>query len=241
MSSPVTGSDFIVASAGESLCTRLTRLLSLSAKLKTWFDWAFTSGGDAQNSLKAMFLPPPGTMMPYYSTQASATVKADVEGWYKDAGDTGIPYWRICDGTNGTPDLRGRVIVGVGQGSGLTDRAPASNFGSETHTLTSAETPIRQHFHGFGSRSNPAEGEGSGIGGDDGMFVQRSWTGTQSFPFHAVHGDGNSSDSGNLTSGDLGTTNAIDSEVTATNASSSHNNVQPSIALYYIIRTARLA
>lgn len=29
--------------------------------------------------------------------------------------------WNFCDGTNGTPDLRGRFIVGTGQGQNLTE------------------------------------------------------------------------------------------------------------------------
>ena len=29
-----------------------------------------------------------------------------------------IPFgWALCDGTNGTPDLRGRFVLGTGQGT----------------------------------------------------------------------------------------------------------------------------
>ena len=50
---------------------------------------------------------------------------------------SGIPQgWALCDGTNGTPDLRGRFILGAGQGTGLTERKLKDNGGEEMHTLT---------------------------------------------------------------------------------------------------------
>ncbi|RVT91402.1 hypothetical protein EOD42_22365 [Rhodovarius crocodyli] len=44
------------------------------------------------------------------------------------------------------PDMRGRAVVGAGQGTGLTARALGSTFGTETHVLTYAQMP--QHDHG---------------------------------------------------------------------------------------------
>lgn len=43
------------------------------------------------------------------------------------------------------PDMRGRAGVGAGTGSGLTNRALGSNFGAETHQLTSSEMPVHSH------------------------------------------------------------------------------------------------
>src|SRR5690606_1257854 len=48
----------------------------------------------------------------------------------------------LCDGTNGTPDLRGRFIYGYGSGLGTTI---GSKGGSETHTLTINEMPTHDH------------------------------------------------------------------------------------------------
>nr|DAM11943.1 MAG TPA: baseplate protein [Caudoviricetes sp.] len=61
----------------------------------------------------------------------------DSNGYPIDAdtntGDTG---WHICDGTNGTPDLRGRFILGVSD-----SHAVGSTGGEEKHTLTIDELP----------------------------------------------------------------------------------------------------
>lgn len=53
--------------------------------------------------------------------------------------------WNICDGTNGTPDLRGRMLLGMGQGNGLTARQLGQTGGEETHALSTDEVP--QHSH----------------------------------------------------------------------------------------------
>lgn len=47
------------------------------------------------------------------------------------------------------PDLRGRVPVGVGQGSGLTDRLLAATGGEERHVLTLPEMPEHQHSYWY--------------------------------------------------------------------------------------------
>ena len=54
------------------------------------------------------------------------------------------------------PDLRGRTVIGAGQGNGLTDRPFGMPAGEESHTLTSAEMP--SHFHDFGTRAERVGG-----------------------------------------------------------------------------------
>jgi microcystin-dependent protein len=60
--------------------------------------------------------------------------------------------WVVCDGTNGTPDLRGRFIVCAGQATAATvagDTTPNytlnSKGGVNSHTLSIAELPRHQH------------------------------------------------------------------------------------------------
>jgi microcystin-dependent protein len=43
------------------------------------------------------------------------------------------------------PDCRGRISIGVGQGSGLTNRVLAAIGGAETHILTEAQLPSHTH------------------------------------------------------------------------------------------------
>jgi microcystin-dependent protein len=43
------------------------------------------------------------------------------------------------------PDLRGRTVIGAGQGSGLTNRSPGDASGEETHQLTESE--LASHVH----------------------------------------------------------------------------------------------
>lgn len=62
------------------------------------------------------------------------------------------PGWNLCDGTNGTPDLRNRFVVGAGSSYGVGDAG-----GSNEVTLSSAQMP--SHSHGGGSL---AVGSGGG-------------------------------------------------------------------------------
>ena len=61
--------------------------------------------------------------------------------------------WALCNGQNGTPDLRGRFILGTGQGEGLSNRPFNEKGGEENHLLNDNEIP--EHSHAtiyFGSR-----------------------------------------------------------------------------------------
>ncbi len=58
---------------------------------------------------------------------------------------TDLPYgWALCDGTNGTPDLRGRFIVGYNPSD--TDYATVGNAGgAKMVTLTTSQMPSHSH------------------------------------------------------------------------------------------------
>lgn len=67
--------------------------------------------------------------------------------------------WALCDGGNGTPDLRGRFVLGHHPGGGKAGQVPGTNFnqiggtgGEQIHTLTIAEMPSHSHtFHMMGN------------------------------------------------------------------------------------------
>ena len=62
--------------------------------------------------------------------------------------------WQICDGTNNTPDLRGRFILSSGSGNDLTIRNINDIGGAENHSLTIDEIP--GHIHSGVTSSNGA-------------------------------------------------------------------------------------
>jgi microcystin-dependent protein len=55
--------------------------------------------------------------------------------------------WLLCDGTNGTPDLRSRFVVGAGS-----TYNPGDTGGADTVTLTTAQIP--SHTHTFSGTTN---------------------------------------------------------------------------------------
>ena len=84
------------------------------------------SGNGITSSNNVFNLLPKGIILSYYSTNPPSG-------------------WVLCDGTNNTPDLKGRFILGSGQGTGLTNRNHNDKGGTETHTLTIDEIPSHTH------------------------------------------------------------------------------------------------
>jgi microcystin-dependent protein len=76
----------------------------------------------------------------------AAVSRATYAALYTVLGGASSP-WGQGDGTStfNVPDLRGRVAVGAGQGSALTNRALADRGGEETHVLLVAE--LASHTH----------------------------------------------------------------------------------------------
>lgn len=79
---------------------------------------------------------------PLNKATLEAIVPTGVIATWSGSADT-IPYgWHICDGTDGTPDLRDRFIVGAG------NTYTVGAFGGEaTHKLIISEMP--RHTHGL--------------------------------------------------------------------------------------------
>lgn len=141
--------------------------------------------------------------------------------------------------TFGVPDLRGRTVIGVGQGSGLTNRTLAQMIGEETHLLITAELPNLTHVvsdpgHDHGSAAHTHSLVTSGNNGV--VAIQNSG------PNQGISGGGPGGGSwavqatasttpGNVTVSHTGIT------VSDTNGNGAHNNMQPSIVLNWLVKT----
>ncbi len=111
------------------------------------------------------------------------------------------------------PDLRGRVPVNMGTGPGLSNYNLGQAGGSETVTLTVQNLPAHTHAAkcattaNVGTQSNPSGNYWSTDGGDN----------TEAY--------NNASDSNTMAASALG----------QTGGSQAHNNMQPFLAVNYII------
>lgn len=96
---------------------------------------------------------PPGSIIDYYDAafigqshvlNKRAITYLDVyEVTPSTSVDYSNPFWRWCDGTSSTPDLRGTTTVCAGQGSGLSDRLILSTgFGTESEAIQPGNLPV---------------------------------------------------------------------------------------------------
>lgn len=121
------------------------------------------------------------------------------------SGGVGTTHFRL-------PDLRGRVPIGAGAGTGLTVRTIGATAGTETHPLSITEMP--SHDHGGVTASSDASSptflkDQSG-GGNVGWVAGNHMSSAGTAHTHTVASQGNGT---------------------------AHNNIQPSLALTYIIKT----
>ena len=121
----------------------------------------------------------------------------------------GYTYGGVYSGSDlsfNIPDMRGRVGICAGTGSGLTARTLGAQGGEENHTLTVGEMPA--HSHSLTRRANPDAGA-----------------------YDTGNGHQNESSAATTDRDDLGPFNTNN-----TGSGSAHNNMQPYMVLRYLIK-----
>ena len=124
--------------------------------------------------------------------------------------------WALCDGNNGTPDLRDRFVVGAGS----SNYAVGATGGSATVSLTAAELPSHTHSLTTGEAASHSHSITSvfnaGTGSAAGMVYSAAG---QPYPDQATNA----------------TTTALTGSSGATGTGSAHENRPPYYALCYIM------
>lgn len=83
---------------------------------------------------------PQGVEAPVFTGYAAA-LPGMILPWFPPSENAPVPEgWALCDGTNGTPNLNGRFVVGVGGAY-----APGATGGDASVTLTSKHLPAHSH------------------------------------------------------------------------------------------------
>lgn len=161
---------------------------------------------------------PPGTVVAYAGSttpdewllcDGSAVSRADYAALFTAIGTTYGPG----DGTTtfNLPDLESRVIVGSGAGAGLSSYSNGDTGGEETHTLSGTEVPTHSHIDAGHTHT-----EGNAIPAVGAAIV--------GVPIpSAVPG--------------LGVTGIGNASIGNSGGGGSHNNLQPFVALTYLIKT----
>ena len=143
--------------------------------------------------------------------------------------------WVLCNGSNSTPDLRNRFIVGAGTGSNYT---PGNTGGSDSVTLTTAQMPSHTHSDGTLSASQISlTGDITKIsecynvaGGATGVFTKKN---TGNSP---VTGSASNSPTAGVDF-DASHSHPVSGNTGSNGSGNSHENRPPYYALCWIMKT----
>ena len=167
-------------------------------------------------------LPRASLKLTRYSVSTGANVpQGTILPWYGKLDEIPNGFY-LCDGANGTPDLRNRFLVGAGDEYKLTD-----NGGEKEVTLEAPQ--VGSHYHGVGSYN---------FGSNNGDFFGLAAKIEFSLPTGGGWIGWNGSNHGGHWSAPTGAVmgQQITSLAVATEAQKPHENRPPYYALYYIMK-----
>lgn len=153
-----------------------------------------------------------------------------------DYGGTTTGYFRL-------PDRRQRVGVGAGPTrTGLTARLLSALFGSETHTLTTGQIPSHSHTGSTGSAGNHFHELKGNADTDDSAGLEWRTNANKNLSLKGMLARGTdfkywkqiTSQTRPDTTSDGAHTHTVN--IGNTGESNSHNNIQPTITVHYILR-----
>lgn len=135
---------------------------------------------------------------------------------------TSIPSgWALCNGLNGTPDLRNRFIVGAGSTYSV-----GATGGADSVTLTTAQIP--SHTHEFSGSTNTT-------GSHNHLYFWTSVSGSANVP-DGDNNTGNAPTASGPTSTAGAHSHTFSGTTAATGGGGAHENRPPYFALAYIMK-----
>ena len=153
--------------------------------------------------------------------------------------------------TFNVPDMRGRMPIGGGTGSGLTARVVGTNYGAETVTLDSTSLPTHSHANTVSGGNTATMNSNTThthnittVGGSQlgvmALGFSATGTGYQGNLFGTQTQGGNSN--GLAASANIDHTHGFTPSISNVNAGSggSHANIPPVITMSYIIKTQEI-
>lgn len=150
----------------------------------------------------------------YVDDSVSSVVPSGVIVMWSGTANAIPDGWALCNGSNGTPDLQNRFVVGAGS-----TYAAGATGGEATHTLVIEELPSHRHSE----------------------YLEVSQTGQTIYRTHSDNGT-NVSRSGisikrdALDSADSATLSTSNIQTGSAGSSLAHNNLPPYYALCYIMK-----
>ena len=143
--------------------------------------------------------------------------------------------WALCNGSNGTPDLRSRFIIGSGQGEGLSSYEQSGTGGTEKVGLTVEQMP--EHTHSSDETGKTSKGKhGVHHGYSGGQFCFRdAWD--RCYRKQTFYRGGHDPPKNETTfKYNMAGKHSHGGKTSATGNSLAHNNMPPYLVLTFIMK-----